>query len=388
MLNRRLLRSKVVQALYAISIAEESNRLLAYDEIAEAYKPDLNSMEPQNLSKLEGYRQLATLSFDELVATGALTPSDELPFELEITAKKAFVAYQNANKQDRRNAVRRVLSETESIYTSVLYSLQFLLDLANLARLERNRTHHNVDDPIPLRSGLDSNVVVVALQNNKDFSDETIRRGVSWSNDMEILHRTYREVLRKEESYRTYCERVEHSLAEDQELVQYVFRSLIFKSQLFTDFMEARDLYWEDHSELVRSIAIKTLKSATEGAAITLAPLTDDWDDDKFFVEELVAKTLEEDARFEEYLKEFLKNWDNERLAKVDMLVIKAALAEMIYFPGIPVKVTINEFIETAKRYSTLQSGKFVNGLLDKLSEKLLAEKVIRKSGKGLIDNR
>lgn len=388
MLNRRLLRSKVVQALYAISIAEESNRLLAYDEIAAAYLPDLNSMEPQNLTQLEGFRQLATLSFDELVQNGSFTPSDEVPFEVEVTAKKAYVTYQNANKVDRRNAVKRVLAETESVYTSVLYALQFLLDLSNLARLERNRTHHNMDDPIPLRSGLDSNSIVIALQNNKPFADEVIRRGVSWSNDMEILHRTYKEVLRKDESYRKYCENVTHTLAEDQELVQHVFRKLIFKSQLFVDFMEARDLYWEDHSELVRSIAIKTLKSATEEGQITLATLTDDWEDDKFFVEELVSKTLEEDERFEEYLKEFLQNWDNERLAKVDMLIIKAALAEMIYFPGIPVKVTINEFIETAKRYSTLQSGKFVNGLLDKLSEKLLNEKVIRKSGKGLIDNR
>lgn len=388
MLNRRLLRSKVVQALYAISIAEESNRLIAYDEIAEAYLPDLNSMEYQNLKQLEGFRQLATLSFDELVEKGSFTPSDEVPFEVELTAKKAYATYQNANKLDRRNSVRRVLGETENIYTSVLYALQFLLDLANLARLERNRVHHNVDDPIPLRSGLDSNRVVVALQNEKAFADEVIRRGVSWSNDMEILHRTYKDVLRKEASYRAYCENVEHSLAEDQELVQFVFRKLIFKSQLFIDFMEARDLYWEDHSELVRSIVIKTLKSATEDSKITLATLTDDWDDDKFFVEELVAKTLEDSARFDEYLKEFLENWDNERLAMVDMLILKAALAEMIYFPGIPVKVTINEFIETAKRYSTLQSGKFVNGLLDKLSEKLLNDKVIRKSGKGLIDNR
>jgi len=388
MLNRRLLRSKVVQALYAVEIAEESNRLLAYDEIAEAYKPDLNSMEPQNLQQLEGYRQLATLSFDELVEHGVLPAGEDVPFEVEIAAKKAFVAYQNANKQDRRNAVRRVLSETENIYTSVLYSLQFLTDLSHLAKLERNRTHQNVDDPIPLRSGLDTNAVVTALQSHKPFADEVIRRGVSWSNDMEIIHRTYREMLRKDESYRLYCEDSTHTLAKDQELVQFVFRTLIFRNQLFVDFMEARDLYWEDHSELVRSIAIKTLKSVTEEGTLVLAELTDDWDEDKFFIEEMVAKTLEGEKDFEVHIREFLENWDNERLAKVDMIIIKAALAEMIHFPGIPVKVTINEFIETAKRYSTLQSGKFVNGLLDKLSEKLLREKVIRKSGKGLIDNR
>mgnify|MGYP000899610927 CR=1 FL=1 len=387
MLNRRLLRSKVVQALYAIIIAEESNRQLAYDEIAEAYKPDLNSMEPQNLPQLERYRQLATKLFDELVEKGEFTLTDEIPHSVEITAKKAFAAYRNANKRDRQNSVKRVLAETENIYTNVIYSLRFLTDLAHSARLERNRTHHNVDDPIPLRSGLDSNIIIKALENDKKLADEAVRRAVSWADDIDIVQRTYREVLRKDSAYRAYCEKVEHTLEEDQELIQNIFRTMVFKSQLFIDFMEARDLYWEDHKDLVRSLCIKTLKSATAEGQITLAELTDDWEDDKYFVEELVAKTLAEEERFEGYLKEILQNWDNERLAKVDMLIIKAALAEMMYFPGIPVKVTINEFIETAKRYSTLQSGKFVNGLLDTLSERMMKEKLIRKSGKGLIDN-
>src|SRR5690606_10365400 len=194
MLNRRLLRSKVVQALYAIVIAEESNRQLAYDEIAEAYKPDLNSMEPQNLPQLERYRQLATKLFDELVEKGEFTLTDEIPHSVEITAKKAFAAYRNANKRDRQNSVKRVLAETENIYTNVIYSLRFLTDLAHSARLERNRTHHNVDDPIPLRSGLDSNIIIKALENDKKLADEAVRRAVSWADDIDIVQRTYREV--------------------------------------------------------------------------------------------------------------------------------------------------------------------------------------------------
>jgi len=224
MLNRRLLRSKVVQALYAIIIAEESNRQLAYDEIAEAYKPDLNSMEPQNLPQLERYRQLATKLFDELVEKGEFTLTDEIPHSVEITAKKAFAAYRNANKRDRQNSVKRVLAETENIYTNVIYSLRFLTDLAHSARLERNRTHHNVDDPIPLRSGLDSNIIIKALENDKKLADEAVRRAVSWADDIDIVQRTYREVLRKDSAYRAYCEKVEHTLEEDQELIQNIVK--------------------------------------------------------------------------------------------------------------------------------------------------------------------
>ena len=102
----------------------------------------------------------------------------------------------------------------------------------------------------------------------------------------------------------------------------------------------------------------------------------------------MFKKATENDARYEGYLQEQLKNWDPARVALLDMIIMKTALAELIHFPGIPVKVTINEFIEIAKRYSTLKSGSFVNGNLDRLAKRLTEEGVIRKSGRGLIDNK
>src|SRR5690606_3007378 len=111
-------------------------------------------MERLYLLPLAWYPQLAALLSDERVDTVKFTPSDDIPYDVELTAKKAYAAYRNANQRDRQHAVRRVLAETENIYSNVLYALRFLTDLAHSARLERSRTHHNVDDPIPLRSGL------------------------------------------------------------------------------------------------------------------------------------------------------------------------------------------------------------------------------------------
>lgn len=169
--------------------------------------------------------------------------------------------------------------------------------------------------------------------------------------------------------------------------MQHLLRQVILKHEIPLEYFQQKDLYWEEHADLIKSMAIKTLKSATNGP-IELSELTGDWDEDRFFVEELVGKALENDKVYEGYLHEQLKNWDIERIALVDMIIMKTALTEMIHFPSIPVKVTINEFIEIAKRYSTLKSGKFVNGNLDRLAEKLKEEGVIRKSGRGLIDNR
>ncbi len=388
MLNRRLLRSKVVQALYANEVATESNRLLALDEIAEAYKPDLNSMEPQNLEKLEGLRQLASFTLNELIQTGSPSTDEEVPFEVIQTAREVYKRFTNAVGLDQKKTIRRVLAETEAIYEEFLLVLQLLLELAHQAKLDRARVYEDPDNVLPKESGLDSNAFVKLLASHKPFQDEVLRKAASWSNHMEVVWGTYKEVLRKDETYHAYCRKNVHTEEEDQQLAQYVLRTVILKSPLTVDFFEQKDLYWEDHSELIRSMAIRTLKSPQKEGEFKLATFTDDWEDDRQFVEELYTKTLANDREYEEYLKEQLKNWDTERVALVDMLIMKAALTELLSFPGIPVKVTINEFIETAKRYSTPQSGKFVNGVLDVLAQKLINEQKIRKSGRGLIDNR
>jgi N utilization substance protein B len=132
----------------------------------------------------------------------------------------------------------------------------------------------------------------------------------------------------------------------------------------------------------------KTLKSATEPDGVLLVPLTDDWEEDRYFMEELFEQTVTYNDEYEGYIAEPLKNWDVERLSAMDYLILKMSVSEMINFPGIPVKVTINEAIEIAKEYSTPKSGKFVNGILDTLSKNLIKEGKIRKSGRGLLDNK
>ncbi|GAB2794496.1 transcription antitermination factor NusB [Rhabdobacter roseus] len=388
MLNRRLLRTKAVQALYASQLATDSNRMLAMDEIAEAYLPDLNSMEPQNRPKLEGMKRLATLTLDELIKTGKPSEDEEVPFEVIQTARQAFEGYQKSTKADRQQMVRRVLQETEAIYDEFLLVMQLLVELAHQSQIERERAFQDLEFEMPRESGLDTNSVLRQLREHHDFQVEVIRRGISWSNDMSLVRKTFRDVVRKDETYQAYCRQNVHTAEEDQEMAQHVLRRIVLKHEVPVEFFEQRDLYWADHSELIRSLAIKTLKSAEKGATMQLPALTEDWEEDKFFVEELFRQTIENDEQYETYLIDQLKNWDLERIALVDMVIMKTALAELIHFPGIPVKVTINEFIEIAKRYSTPKSGKFVNGVLDVLAEKLKAQGVIRKSGRGLIDNK
>ncbi len=388
MLNRRLLRTKAVQALYAGRLAAESNRLIALDEIAEAYKPDLNSMEVQNLEKLEGQRKLAALTLDELIETGRPATDTAVPFEVIQVARRVYNGYVKATELDYKNALKRVLKDTEEIYDEFLEVLALITELAKQARLDRERKYDDPDHPMPKESGLDTNVIATMLQEHEPFQTELIRRGINWHPEINLVRKAYREVLRTDDTYREYCRQNVHTIEEDREMVQYLLRSVILKNEIFLEYFSKKDLYWEDHSELIRSMAIKTLKSESKTGRLELAAFTDDWTDDRGFVEELVTRTRENSTLYDTYLHDQLQNWDLERVALMDIIIMKAALTELINFRNIPVKVTINEFIETAKRYSTPKSGKFVNGVLDVLSVRLREEGVIRKSGRGLIDNK
>jgi transcription antitermination protein NusB len=266
--------------------------------------------------------------------------------------------------------------------------ISLMLELAHQAKIDRERRYDDPELPFPKDSGLDSNRVIQLMVSDASLQQEIIRNGISWGNELGIVRKIYREVLRKDETYEAYCKETTHTAEEDQQLVQYILRQVILKHEVPLEFLEQKDLYWEDHSELIRGLAIKTLKSADPGEKFELPPLTKDWDEDKQFVEDLFEAVIKESDQYDTYLEDQLKNWELDRIAQVDLIILKTALAELLHFPGIPVKVTINEFIEIAKRYSTPKSGKFINGVLDVLSVKLLKEGIIRKSGRGLIDNK
>jgi N utilization substance protein B len=173
-----------------------------------------------------------------------------------------------------------------------------------------------------------------------------------------------------------------------KEIINHIIRILVFKDEVLQSYLEGIDSNWYENKSVVKNMITKTLKLINEDHPSNnslVIRLTSDWEEDKEFMRVLFHKTLENDKYFDEIITNKLENWDLERLTITDNLIIKMALAEMINFQSIPVKVSINEYIEVAKNYSTPKSKQFVNGVLDKLSADLVAQGVIKKSGKGLI---
>ena len=378
-----------MQALYAFRQADVSNQQLALDGIDELFQPDLNSMEPQNKRQLEGYRKLAGLLFEEGVKTELPAKDDDATPKVLKAANDGLAFYRSRTKRDRQHLAQMLLKQVNGIYDDYLLVLQLLVELGHVARIDRERQYRNVDEaPFPFESDLNDNTVIQALAEHQPLKNEVVRHNISWTEDLAFVRKALREAFKTDETYRAYCEQKTHTPEEDQALAQYVLRTLIFKHETIRDHLAEIDLSWIENSEVVRGLAIRTLKSVHGPTGLQLEALTDDWEEDELFLNTLYGKSLENDAEYEQLLVDQLQNWDVERVAILDKIILKLALCELLSFPNIPVKVTINEYIELAKAYSTPKSGKFVNGILDNISEKLMASGRLRKSGRGLLDNK
>ncbi|MEZ0541141.1 transcription antitermination factor NusB [Fibrella arboris] len=378
-----------MQTLYALRQAIHSNKQLALDGINDQFQPDLNSMKPQNKRQLEGYRKLASLLFEEALKAGQTAQDDDAPKSVLDAANSALVYYQNRYRKDQQFLSGRLLEAVKDIYSDYLRILQLLVEYGHMSRLDRERVFPDPDEtPFVYESDLSQNIVISALAAHQPLQTELVRRGITWADDLAFIRKTYREVLKTDDTVIAYCLKHDHTPDEDQQLVQYLLRQLILKKDTIRDYLAEIDLAWAENSEVVRGMAIRTLKSTQAITGLTLEQLTDDWEADEHFLNELFNNAIQRDGDFEQLLGDQLKNWEVDRVAILDLIIMKLAVCEMLTFPGIPVKVTINEYIDMAKAYSTPKSGTFVNGILDNLSAKLTADGSLRKSGRGLIDNK
>lgn len=217
---------------------------------------------------------------------------------------------------------------------------------------------------------------------------EVIRHKADWKGEDDLAKQFFKE-LTKEVDYQNYASKRNLSFEDDKEFLLWLYKSFVFKNPIVNASLEEDDMSWGENKTTVKSMVLKTIKGIQEGNEhFELVTLSSNWEDDKEFFIDIYNQTIENDRKYEELIAGKTKNWDIERIAALDKIILKMALNEMIHFPSIPVKVTINEYIEISKQYSTPKSRQFVNGILDVLAEELQKEGIIKKSGRGLLDNK
>ena len=389
MLNRRLLRIKVMQAMYALYQSRESNFELGLEEIADSFLPDLNSMEVQNHELLKKKKQEASAlyekSFHEVVH---YTTQDK---DVISAAENAKSTYKSRVEKDIKHFRKLMLEDVDNINYKYLELLAFLMELADFVQIDEEEKKSKLVKAMPTASKelkLQNNAVITALRANKDFELQRIKKNVKL--DAAFVRNTFKEYLKTDEEYKRYQSLDESTVQADRDICLYILKSIFLKKEAVVIHFESDDLNWTENSSIVKSMAVKTIKSVGEGdtANDILLDISSNWEEDRAYFIELYDKTVQMDDKLEPIITERVKNWEADRVAMMDKIIMKLATAEMIIFPSIPVKVSINEFIEISKIYSTPKSKVFVNGILDSIAADLTKDGTIRKSGRGLIDNK
>jgi N utilization substance protein B len=224
------------------------------------------------------------------------------------------------------------------------------------------------------------------LANSKNLVKASAEMGIGWGDHQEMLRKIFRGLIEHEE-YQEYMASEERGFRHDRECLIRMFRKHMINMELFQDNLDELSIFWNDDLDLAASMAIKTIKTIREeDEDVELLPLWRQDDDDRQFFEDLFTQTLAQATENEGFVTKAAANWELERIAIMDRILMKMALAEARQFPSIPLKVTLNEYIELSKYYSTPKSHGFINGILDELFNKLKADGLIKKTGRGLIE--
>ena len=386
MINRRILRSKALQCLYAYYKSKEANYNLALDYINNQFLPDLNSMEPVDKSVLNTKKRESLKTFQFNFKHGSFAKLKDSDNDIEVAAHEAFTDYESQNLKDFKHIKSAMLRDVEQIYNLYIWILMIPDELISIMHDDESGKLNN------LNKRFIENQIIQLLRNNNRFQDSILVNKLTWNKEKDLLYSWFKNVVSADTDYKSYIEgkkEKKDNFTSDKKLILHLYKDLLFKNDAFHDFMESVDINWNEDRNVVKSMITKTFKKLeVDDVDIDLATLSNNWEEDRSFFQRLFEITVKKDKEFDNLIAEKSQNWDIDRMAIMDKIILKMAIGEMIYFPSIPVKVSINEYIELSKNFSTPKSKKFVNGILDVLSEELINHGKIKKSGRGLIDNK
>src|SRR5829696_1638121 len=258
----------------------------------------------------------------------------------------------------------------------LLYLTYFLTEVAAYAETD---SYHRRSKHLPSQHDLNVNTKIAGtelvwrIREDVSFQQESGRAKPELRIDKDLLKRIYAQ-LAESPIYQQYILSEERNAKDEKEILEFIFNDLFLQNELFLSHIEEAFINWDDDGDMVIQVLEGILqKPGSLSFTEVLSP--DKW----YFAKTLLTTVLEKSEHLESIIIPKLKNWDPERIAALDMIIMKMGVAEFLYFETIPPKVTINEYIDISKEYSTQQSGQFVNGILDNIHKELVGEGKLHK---------
>lgn len=269
-----------------------------------------------------------------------------------------------------------------------LTMIQYIIEVCLYVLEDKNRRlakFLKTQEDLALNTILARNKVVEALRTDETLQLYFKQEKVSQYIDADIIRQLYIEVTEKQR-YKEYIKLEETTIEADVDILAYIIKQVLTKNKTLDKHLEETFVNMDDDSGTLWMVLQKYVEGFVKSGTAPFSDAISYWEKEHPFALELLRKTYQHNEEITEVVRPFLKNWELERVAVMDLLILKLAMCELLYMPTVPVKVTINEYIDISKFYSTPKSKDFVNGVLDKAKNQLMDEGLIKKQGRGLVE--
>ena len=291
-----------------------------------------------------------------------------------------YAYYQNGNK-NMDSAEKELLFSLSKAYHLYNYLLLLIIAVTKEARhqVEVLTTRAKREGTEPPSDKFAYNKFAMQLEENKMLQEFVETQKQTWDDDVEFIRKLYGQITQSD-IYRHYMENQDDSYEADREVWRQLYKALVVENDDLSSLLEDKSLYWNDDKEVVDTFVLKTIKrfDPKNKKNQELLPEYKD-EEDKDFARRLFRATIMNADQYQRYMSDASRNWDFSRLAYMDVVIMQIAIAEMLTFPAIPISVTINEFVDLAKIYSTPKSGSYINGMLDSIARYLIKEGTLLK---------
>ncbi len=277
-------------------------------------------------------------------------------------------------KSDPVAILRKNIDQTGALF---IYLIYFITEVARYAEINaRNRASRNIvtEDDLHVNIKIAGNQLLWNILESENFKSAVKLAKPELLIDRDLIKKIYTE-LTQSELYKKYTAELHRDKLSEKDILLYIFTDFMLPSENFISHLEENFSNWDDDAELMELLVPAFLHKPSAYNLLEIA------DSEKWkFGRELLLTTIEKETYLTTLIEPKLKNWDKERIAMLDMILMQMGVSEFLYFETIPPKVTINEYIDIAKEYSTAQSGQFVNGILDGIHKELVEKNTLHKT--------
>lgn len=308
---------------------------------------------------------------------------------IRVKVMQSLYAYRGGESEDFSQDQKFLLQSIYSMYDLYLLLISIFIEVRKkgIDQIEKQKQKHlaTKEDKNPNTKFVDNEILQFISKNELILEKIKQQKTIDWVLDSEYIDIIFKAIV-SSNAYKSYMKTKTSTFQQDKEFIITIFREVIAPNDKLYDYIEDKNLTWLDDLPTINTTILKLLQKLKPNPtkAYFLPELYRDEDDLKFATD-LFTKTLLNQNALNEEIRNKTVNWDSERIASIDLSLIQMAICELQHFPSIPVKVTINEYLEIAKEYSTPKSSIFINGILDKIVKEYEADGKLNKAGRGLL---